>query len=993
MHRITFLLFVLLSPLAAQSDRGTLAGTVADQSQGTIPGARITIKAVATGLEQQTVSSAAGVYNLSFLPVGEYTLSVAADGFESVHINQFSLNAGPTRTLNVTMRVGALSSEVTVVSATPDLDQTSAEIGGIIQGSQAQALPVNGRYWATLMALIPGAIDSGSGTQDQIRFAGLSQEDNNFRFDGVDATGINHQFQKEPARLQFSTESIAEFRASSAVYSADVGGSPGGQIDIVSKTGTNAFHGSAYEFLRNSAFDARQFNVATVAPFKMNNYGVSFGGPILRDKLFFFTTYEAIRQVFNQQTTGLVPSEAFRARVLQKSPSLAAIVNAYPKGSLATTDPNAVLWMGDGRNPTSEDSGLIRVDYSIDSKTSAFFRFNTDAYRTTSPIGLGEQQVTTLTTPNAVINLQRSFSPTILNSAKIGFNRAAYENGGPTKLPFAVSVTGFGTYGLPDPSLRHDNSFSFVDSAVFVKGRHTIKAGVDIRRVQENKSSPSIPKESLSFLSENDFLNNVLDSDSYGSASPRTGTRKTTEFGYILDEFKFRPNLTLNVGLRYEYFGVSHEVNGLGLVFDPYTCGLQYCPAGSDWYFPNTKDISPRLSIAWSPAMSHGKTAIRTGYGRYYGEGQFGGLASLGNVTYTYNLTQKNIPGLTYPVTPFLGAAAFSSSLAGRNRQRKDLVMDEWTFSLQQEIARETTFQMSYLGSKGTHLFQRDLLLNGIDPLTGKRPYASLTNSTITWVTSDANSHFHSLQLALRRSMSTGLLVSANYQWSHGISDGSNGGGEADAPQNMNCRSCERASQDFDIRHYFTSSAVWKLPVGKGHHFLGDRSELVNSLLGGWQLSGIGTARTGLPQNVTLSRSASALPDGINAGQRPDMVPGQSLYPAGGSTSALWYNPLAFTTPANGTWGNAGRNLLRAPGIWQIDTSLDKRFHVTERLAVSFRADVFNLFNRAQIGKPNVKWTDPKVGTNFGSITTPYTVSPIGTGTPRQFQLNLRLEF
>jgi hypothetical protein len=228
MRRTTFFLLALLSPLAAQSDRATLTGTVADQTQGSITGATITIRATATGLEQTTVSSAAGAYTLSFLPVGQYTMSVAAQGFDAVRIEPFPLNAGQTRTLNIMMKIGAVSSEVTVVAATPDLDQTSAEIGGVIQGSQTQALPVNGRYWATLMALIPGAIDSGSGTQDQIRFAGLSQEDNNFRFDGVDATGINHQFQKEPARLQFSTESIAEFRASSAVYSADVGGSPGG---------------------------------------------------------------------------------------------------------------------------------------------------------------------------------------------------------------------------------------------------------------------------------------------------------------------------------------------------------------------------------------------------------------------------------------------------------------------------------------------------------------------------------------------------------------------------------------------------------------------------------------------------------------------------------------------------------------------------------------------------------------------------------------------
>jgi len=277
--------------------------------------------------------------------------------------------------------------------------------------------------------------------------------------------------------------------------------------------------------------------------------------------------------------------------------------------------------------------------------------------------------------------------------------------------------------------------------------------------------------------------------------------------------------------------------------------------------------------------------------------------------------------------------------------------------------------------------------------LTGKRPFASLTNSTISWVTYDANSNFNALQLSLKRNLTAGLLVSANYQWSHGISDGSNGGGESDTPQNTNCRSCERGAQDFDIRHYFTSSAIWRLPAGKGQHFLSAASPVANAFLGGWELAALATARTGLPQNVTLSRSASALPDGINSNQRPDLVSGQPLYPAAGSTVNLWYNPFAFTAPANGTWGNAGRNILRAPDIWQVDASLHKRFLLTERIGLAFRADVFNLLNRAQVGNPNVKWTDPKTGTNFGLISTPYNSSPMGTGTPRQFQLSLRLDF
>jgi len=216
---------------------------------------------------------------------------VSAPGFDPLEVKSFALEVGETRTLNLTLNVGAVSSNVTVVEASPDLNLSSSEIGGVITGKQTDALPVNGRYWASLMALIPGAISSGSGTQDSIRFAGLSQEDNNFKFDGVDATGINHQYVKEAARLQVPMESIAEFKASTAVYSADIGGTAGGQVSMVSKSGTNDLHGSLYEYLRNSFFDARQFNASTVAPFRLNNFGGSIGGPIIRSKLFFFANY------------------------------------------------------------------------------------------------------------------------------------------------------------------------------------------------------------------------------------------------------------------------------------------------------------------------------------------------------------------------------------------------------------------------------------------------------------------------------------------------------------------------------------------------------------------------------------------------------------------------------------------------------------------------------------------------------------------------------
>jgi Carboxypeptidase regulatory-like domain len=976
-------------PLAAQMDRAVLTGVVLDPTKSVIPGAKFTAHAVAKGIDYPVTANSAGVYTLTGLPVGEYTASVSANGFEMLQVQNFRLEVGETRTLNPTLRIGAVSSNVTVVDAAPDLNLTNAEVGGVINGSQTQELPVNGRYWASLEALIPGAISAGTGTQDQIRFSGLSQEDNNFRFDGVDATGLNHAFVKVAARLQFPLESIAEFKVSSGAYSADVGGMAGGQISMVSKSGTNSFHGSAYEYLRNNFFDATAFD-SLRTPFRMNNLGASFGGPAIKNKLFFFVNYEGIRQVFSQQVSGNVPTDAYRAQVQQKSPALAPLIAYFPEGTIPTADPNANLWISSGASPTREDAGLFRVDYVMSDKTSLSLRFNTEQYYNAAP-ALAENTYTTQDTPNSVLDLQHTFSPNMINDARIGQNRDNYEDTGDGKSLYSLSITGFASYALGDHSYRKDNSYSFVDNLTYTKGRHTIKAGVEIRRMQENKLHLK-SLQSLTYVSETTFLNNQLSSFSFSPLPIETQARKNPYYGYILDEFKIRPNLTVNAGLRYEYYGVDYDKNNVGQSFDPYTCGLQYCPVGAAFYFPNLHDFEPRLSVAWAPEMFHGKTVIRAGGGIFYSDGQFGGLYNASTqIGQSFSLSNVNIPTLSYPVTPFFSQAAASVSYSGKDRHRKDVAVDQWTFSIEQEIAKGTQLSVTYLGTKGTHEFSSQTL-NGINPLNGTRPFAVLTNSTISYGNYQANSDLEALQVGLKRNLSTGLLVSASYQYSHGISDGSNGDGESDGLQNNNCRTCERGNADFDVRQNFTTSIIWIVPVGKGHRFLANASPVVNALFGGWQLSGIGLDRTGLPLNVTISRSASALPDGINSNQRPNVVPGQSLYPAN-QTATLWLNPNAFSTPANGTWGNAGRNILRAPPFWQADTSLEKRFPIAERAAISFRADVFNIFNRAQLGNPNAKWTPPASGTTYGQITTPYTTSAVGTGTPRQMQFMVRFSF
>ncbi len=984
------LLFSAL-PLFAQTDRATLTGTVTDTAGRRIAGADLVVRSAATGLARATKTDGAGVYTVTSLSTGDYDLTIDAVGFTRERIDAISLDVGQTRTVDAKLTVAG---GVTQVEVQPDagLSKSSVEIGGVIHGKQAQDLPLNGRSYVGLVSLVPGVIDSGTGTQEDMRFAGLSDEDNTWHLDGVDSSGINHAYQKVDLHLQVSTEAIAEFRANGVAYSADQGGSTGGQIEIVSRTGGDKYHGAAWEFLRNNVFDATPWNFQNQLPaLRLNNFGANIGGPIVKKKLFFFANYEALRQNLNQALTGTVPSASYRAEVAAKQPALVPLIDAFPVGQVPLPGGYSATWYGSGPQVTHEDSGLIRADYHVNDRMSAFVRFNTDHYTQTSPDTFNPSTAfNNLNTPNATVGVQNTFTPTFLNDARFGFDRAEFAQGQNTPFAFALQISPFTGIDTPSGSTRNDNSFTGIDDATVLLGKHTIKAGFTVRRVQENKASPNTPDETISYqgpdTTPDDFLANLIDSDSYAGAVPVTGQRLTEYFAYVLDEFKLGQTLNLNIGVRYENFGVDHEVLGHGINVDPINCPSVICAPNVPWYEPSNLEFSPRIGLIWSPASLGGKTAIRTGFGIYNGFGQFGGLGQpIGNLATKYTLNQTQAPGFGYPVPPGLGTATYSNSPSGASTHRKITSVYEWTTSVQQEVAHQTIAQLAYFGTRATHVFS-NITLNGIDPATGKRPYAGY--STIPYQNSSNDGYTHALQASIQRSFSTGWMLSANYEWSHSIDDGGLGGGEADTPQNNNCIPCERSSSDQDVRSYFRMSTIYPLPFGRGRAYLNSTSRVADLFLGGWQLSGIVSARTGLPLNITMSRSTSALPDQINKNQRPNRVPGVPLYPAH-KTTQLWLNSQALTAPANGTWGNLGRNAVRAPGVWQIDPALNKRFALTERVGLNFRAEAFNILNRAQYGSPATTFG----ASNYGQITESFSTNATGTGTPRELQFSLKMEF
>lgn len=980
----------------AQEERATVTGTVTDASKSPISGVSVAIESKATGYHRVVMTNDSGSYSIPGLLVGFYELTISKAGFRTEQFQSFELVVGQVRTINPQMQIASSTQEVSVSAETSPLEQSSSTVGGVIDSAQVANLPLNGRAWTSLMALVPGAIDSGGGTQKSIRFAGRGNDDNNFRFDGLDATGISNQAPNASFRLQISSEAIAEFKVDTMLYAADTGGTNGGQVEVISKSGSNNFHGSAFEYIRNDAISARgPFDPATLPPLRLNQYGASAGGAIIRNRTFFFLAYEGLRQSVGATLIGNVPSDSFRAAVLAQSPALALIIKSFPVGNHPLSA-NVSQFYSTGSLTTDEDSGIIRIDHRISDSTNFFARYNIDQVQLSSPSGhLLDKTVTSSAPMNGTLNLSHVFSPTVFNVIQVGANRIhtvqATDSNlfDQTHIFNSVSIPGFEKLNQASNAIKSPTTYSLKDDFSWIRGAHSMKAGIEIKRVLFNYSQAS--ENALVFSSLPNFQTNILDQVNLIGGVPMHGLDKTMYFGYIEDAWKLQPNFTFNLGLRYEFFNVFSEDHGRDLPFDLATCG-GFCPQGSQFTFPVYNNFEPRVSFAWSPTFLGNNTVIRSGFGIYKGEGQLGDLnAPSDNFTQRLSITSSNFPNLSFPADSFYGAAS-NQAVTPRAlmRDRQDPTVQEWGLQVQTALPAGFILDTGYIGYHGYHQFYRSYA-NLINPLTGQRPLPGF--GPIDSKDAVGNNHFDGWQTSLRRQFRSGVSFSANYMWSHAINDGPNGGGEADYAENNACRSCEVASSDFDVRHTFTANTVYELPFGKGRRYL-TGGGISDFLLGGWQFSGIGTFRSGNPVNVTITRPASALPDGNSlqngsSFQRPDYVGSVSVVPAHQSI-ANWINPLAFVTPATGTFGTAGRNLVRGPAFWQADIALVKNFRITERFSVDFRAEGFNVFNRAQFGDPNGNFSSP----SFGQITTTVNNgSATGSGTPRQFQFALRLYF
>jgi hypothetical protein len=1014
---------VLAGIAFAQVDRSGLNGTVTDASGRRLPRAHVAAVESETALRRETVSDANGNYAIPDLPVGVYTVSFERQGFKKFEFVDVEQVIGRTRTLDAALQVAGGEERVSVSSASALVDHNTSAVTGLIEREQADELPLNGRDWSALTAFVPGAIDTGGSNQRTVRFAGRGLDDSNFTYDGVDATNVVNQTQRQWVRLAIPLDAIAEFRVDSLTATAEEGATGGAQLDVTSPSGTNHFHGRLFEYLRNNVFDAPlpawASNGEAQQPLRLNQFGGSVGGPVVRDKTFFFLASEAYRQNWGYPVSGDVPSPSLRATVPSASP-VYAIINGFPGAGpkriltpwTPGTDPGDPNYLDydlltcECTQVVNESSAMLRLDQHFTRKTTGFMRFSYDRSADTQPLSaLATDLQQKVSAPvNGTLELLHIFNPSVVMEAQAGFNRSTDNqyNSSDSGIIYQIAIAtgpgpGFVTENYNYSSIYVGNSFSEIDNLTWAHGRHTFKAGVEFRYIQLNQEYGQ--HGTLTFSTVESLAGNAIKKAKLTGALPVNGLRKNDYFVYAQDEYKWRPGLVLNLGARYTVFDLFNEAHGKANPFDFATCGAQgFCGVGASFGEQNYGDIDPRVALAWTPRKG-GKTVLRGGFGMYHEDGQLDdqNLPAKNEVP-SYSATGSSSSPLSYcpPATcstavPF-GAGTLSPNAEQRNR--KDTYVEQWSFSALRELPANFVGTVSYLGSHGVHLLEESFV-NLIGPATGVAQYPAFAPA-IGWRGSNGMSTYEGLSVAMRRAFTRGFLVTGNYMWSHEIDNGSNGSGDGDevAPQNPLCQACETASGAWDARHVFNGNAVYQLPFGPGKTML-NRSGIASAIAGDWEVTSSALARTGFPVNVLMPTSYIA-PDGASGTERPDRVPGVSLTPPGGRRVAEWINPAAFATPA-GQFGTAPRDLIRGPGTWQMDLSADKTFPLPERGRLEFRSEFYNVFNHPQLGPPQSTF-NPLNSTGFGSIintvnTSVSPITPVGTGTPREMQFALRLEF
>ncbi len=1099
---------LLLQAVAiAQTDQGRIVGTIRDQNNAVVPGAAVTIKDERTGNERTITATENGQYLVAALKPSFYTIKVSAQGFAPAEFTNVQLSVGQEITFDVELKLAGISEAVTIVgNQEPVLDTSSARLGANVNQREVQDLPLNGRSVSQLVLQAPGSVNTSTGTFQDIRISGRSNEQNAIRYDGVEASAIidaapgnlNGEL-ASPFRLQTSLENIQEFRVDSNNYPAELGTGTGGQISVIGKSGGNSFHGSLFEYLRNNALDARNFfDLKDPSVLRLNQFGASLGGPVVKNRFFFFASYEGYRLRSGINFIEAVPSASAAARAV---PAVRPLIDAFRgPGAItlagASTNPDFDIIQLNSVSRVDENAGGIRFDFKITPKHLLYARYYRDQGENLTPEGVTGRQVQIIAWPqNGVLALQSLLTTNTVNEAKFGFNEALTRVNGLAPvvngidlsritLNISGSVANTGIQGqgnssgiaVPGGLVRANSAtngrgapytpytLSVIDHLSWIKGSHAMKFGGEARFVR--LYTDRLGGTTYTYSNLNNFLANTLQSVQFAGdlsdPSPITGvsgTRKAEQEYYIAfaqDEWKARPNLTINYGLRYEYYTPLREAHDAQVLFDIRTGQLRD-PKESAFKSSKTS-FGPRIAITWSPNYAGGgffgggRTLLRGGFGIYYGPGQTEDQIQPIESD-TIRITQS---GGAFPVNIDALRANFINNPLNRQFQPRAYSnlyeiperIYQFGVSFQQELFYKMVLTAGYVGSRGRNLFLRSVTnqIVSVNPTTGAvtrefdivqggtilRPFAE-----IDFKTSGGEDSYNALQMQLSRRFSTGLTLNSQYTLakSFGTSGGSNDALTAanaarrpdETPAGGRAASFDydEGYNNFDVRHSFNLSAIYALPIGRGRSYLNDLSGVADAIFGGWEVGTIINARSGLPIDVRVTRSdvvcvtASGVVGGagcrfvINTPgggssrnvRRPDLIPGVNPFL---NNDRQFLNPAAFAIPQPGTFGNLVRNSLHGPNFWQADLVMNKRFRVTETSNVEFKAEFFNIFNHANFANPPATLPNA-LGTganqiqpgqpftraaagNFGILNS--TVGrTVGLGTSRQIQFALRVNF
>ncbi len=984
---ITLLLPAAVLPCFAQTDTGTILGSISDSSGGAIPNAQLTIENQATNVTEKLTADATGNFTSTPLAIGLYRLSVSAPGFGTKVLSDLNLRVSDRMHLSITLQPGEVQQTVEVRGQTPLIDTASNTLGGVVTEQQVHDLPINGRSVASLLALVPGVELNGSGNQLSIGGKGTFSNEGGLHFllDGGDASRVdyddmNNTYGSSAGRVsRASVDAVQEFRVYTDSYSAEYGQTQGGVINLITKSGGNVMHASLFEYFRNEKLDARNyFNPAPnyKPAYRLNQFGGTLGGPIVRNKLFFFLDYEGVRQRSGNILIADVPTAAIRATavpVIQTAFSTLPL----PNGPIFAADPRFGQYTESVSNPLTENTGLIKIDWEASSLDHITARYNANQNVTDTYFGVatGQVQHAPGMMQLGMVGYTRTISPNLVNEANVYYNRFHVDplaSNDPAVLNSPIVSFGEGSGVGPGLFNLHvaNNSITWLDNLTWVLGHHQLKMGGQVIRNQPNKELGY--QQIVSFLNFSDaLLNQPFSNSTLGF--PEIGIRNTYYQVFLQDNFQASRKLSINMGVRYQYDSTPTESHGRIANFDLATGQLQ--AEGSSILHAPTLDFAPRLGIAFTPSSS-GKTVIRAGFGIFYSDLNGGNLAqnlpaNVPGLGYSASVNVLQVPsliGLPFPNLSSFAVPTTSFSAIAMNYQ--EAYSAKWNFNVQQQLTGSMMLELGYSGIRGNHL-QEGLDENRLFPGGSGRPYSQYgsINTTLTGAVSD----YQAFQVVFHQRFKHGFSLNANYTWSHSLDDAP---GVFGSFQNDHDWMMDYGNSDFDVRHNFEMDATYLIP-GAPH---------VPKVIGsGWQMNVIGTIRSGFPYSVSCGC------DPLDVGQtssRADLVAGVPVVPSNYSVPSNQLNPAAFAVPV-GHYGTLGRNALDGPGAVNFDTSFFKDFKMTEKQTLQFRAEFFNIFNHPQFSNPNAALNNlPFFGQTTGTVNTVE-----GFNTSRQIQFALRYSF